>query len=497
MKIGSGWRSGLDLTALDNLKKESLEIDLDKDFRYKFNNTGFLSLQNVKGQAQNENISTVRITADHGFVYVASKEFFFYSDKTSILLDPIDQTEIVPEYIRVALGYDSGIPDQVYSKYSFSGIPTFLTPMVVSRLTTKDYETPLVVKNTLNLEDVDRNTVTKLANKLTGIEEPIVEIFEVDSMRDLNGTQNEIINPTKYIYNPFDGLIYIKGEEERILVEFESTTNKRVNLGKKFSPSRTGKDRGILALSANVAKTRGSNVSTVSRRLLDIQGSTIYINQDPGDSVRVVPETRYQLENGDYLEYETLENNSEYAVIQTPNPNVEIFLSSVRVGKTNNAGTAIVPILAYLETVMHMPFLRTGSTVISVYPAPSGIVAGKLRVKIYAIESETLIATEDFLINKQKQRVSVASSERVSQYIPKLTTSAIISQAINIDDITLFKLRETYDPLIAGLPVVDARLSGDSSVELMFEAQPEGSLIFYDSLPFRVIDKLGGGNYGI
>lgn len=497
MKISSTWRSGSDLTALENLKKEPLDVDLDKDFKYRFDNIGLLSLRGIKGQASNDNIAAVKITADHGYVYVASKEFFFYSDKKSILVDPIAKSDSVPEYVRVALGYVSGVQDQVYTTFTLSGVPTFLTPIVATRLTTKDYESPLVVKNTLSLDDVDRSVVTKLQYRLTGIEEPVVEVFEVDSIKELNDTKNEILDPSDYIYNPFDGLVYVKGDENKLLFEYEKTFDKRVSLGKKFSPARTGKDRGVLALSTGVAKGRGDNVSTVSRRLLDIQGSTIYINQDISDSVRILPQTRYQDAAGNYVAYETLDNNLEYAFIQTSLPDTELFVSSVRVGKTATNGTAYVPILGYLENGTHQSFVRKGSSIVSLYPSPSGIIAGKLRVVIYALESETVIATEDFLINKQKQRVSIASSERVSKYIPKGDTSVVLSELINIDNIILLKLRESYDPFATGIAVKDATLKGDSSIELMFEAQPEASLIFYDTLPFRVIDKAGGGNYGI
>lgn len=499
MKIGANWRSGVDTNTLLNIDKTPIDVDIDKDFRYKFDNEGLLAVRGVKGKATNENISAVEISADHGFLYVASKEFFFYSDKQSILLNPASVSDAIPEYIKVALGdYQSGITNQVYSQYVLSGVPTFLTPMVVNRVTTSDYESPLIIKNTLSLDDVDRNTVTKLSKRLTGIEEPIVEIFEVDSIKTINSTENAIINPGTYVYNPFDGLIYAKGTPETILVEYEATFDKRVVLGKKFSPSRTGKEKGVLSLSSAIAKGRGDNVSTVSRRLLDIQGSTIYINQDAGDSVRLVFETRYQKEDESYVEYETLENNLEYAVIQTPYANTELFVSTVRVGKTDSAGTAIVPILGYGESGTHKSIIRSGSVAVNIYPAPSGLVAGKLRVKIYALESETIIATEDFLINKQKQNVSVASYQRISSYVPKNETSYILSETINLDNITILKLRDTYNPFAVSRVVNNIQLEGDTSVKLMFDPDSiEASLIFYDTLPFRVIDSSGGGNYGI
>lgn len=496
MKVGANWRSGVDLTALGQLSKEVIDIDINRDFKYRFDNEGLLAIRGIPGKATTENISAVKLTADHGFLYVASKELFFYSDKKSVLLDPVTTKE-VPEYIRVALGYSSGVQEDVYTTYTFSGVPTFLTPLVIDRLTAKDMERPLIIKNTQKLDDIDKNTITKLENRLTGLEEPIVEIFEVDSIKTINSTSNDIIDPSLYIYNPFDGVIYSKGEYGPVSVEFESSFDKRVELGKKFSPSRTGKEKGMLSLSPNLVKTRGSQVSTVSRRVLERQGSIIYVSQEPQDSIRIVVETRFQDENGNYFEYETLENNLEYAAIQAAVWNKDIYMNSVRIGRFNSSGYAIVPIVGYAEDSIHSSFIITGSEKININLTDSGIVNGILRVKIYDLESETLISTEDFTVNKQLKKVLVASPELTTKYIPTGDTYTNITNVANVDKIYLLKLRDSYNINASHILPSSITIDGSHSVRVDFQSQAEGCLLFYDTISFRIVPATGGGTYGV
>jgi hypothetical protein len=496
MKVGANWRSGVDLSALGKLSKEAIDIDINRDFKYRFDNEGLLAVRGVPGKATTENISAIKLSAEHGFLYVASKELFFYSDKKSILLDPVITKE-VPEYIKVALGYSSGIQEDTYTTYTFSGIPTFLTPLVIDRLTAKNMETPLIIKNTQKLDDIDKNTITKLENRLTGLEEPIVEVFEVDSIKTINGTTNDIIDPSLYIYNPFDGVIYSKGEYGTISVEFESSFDKRVELGKKFSPSRTGKEKGMLSLSPNLVKTRGSQVSTVSRRVLERQGSTIYINQESQDSVRILVETRYQDEDGNYFEYETLENNLEYAAIQAAVWNKDIYINSVRIGRFNSSGYAIVPIVGYAEDSIHSSFIVTGSEKINVNLTNSGIINGTLRVKIYDIESETIIATEDFTINKQLQKVLVANPELTTKYVPTGDEYCILTKVVNLDRIYLLKLRDSYNINASQILPNKISLDGAYSIRIDFQSQAEAVLAFHEVIPFRIVPATGGGTYGV
>jgi hypothetical protein len=347
------------------------------------------------------------------------------------------------------------------------------------------------------LDDINKNTITKLENKLTGIEEPIVEIYEVDTVRKINDTKHDILNPSLYIYSPFDGLIYAKGEYEKILVEFEATFDKRIELGRKFSPSRTGKEKGMLSLSPNLVKTRGSQVSTVSRRVLERQGSIIYINQEPKDSIRVVVETRYQDSEGNYIDYETLENNLEYASIQSSLSNKDIYLNSVKIGRLNSSGHAIVPILGYARHSIHSSFIVTGSEKIPISITNSGIVSGILRVKIYDIESETILATEDFIVNKQLQKILVANPENRSIYIAPNINSVVLQNVVNLDNLRIMKLRDSYASNVTPISISSVELFGDYNIIVKFTIQSEAVLVFCDTIPFRIVSASGGGTYGI
>ncbi len=71
---------------------------------------------------------------------------------------------------------------------------------------------------------------------------------------------------------------------------------------------------------------------------------------------------------------------------------------------------------------------------------------------------------------------------------------------INVYNIRVVKGRNTYNLPIEEVQINSFQLSsGEDSVSVIvnFEEQEESVLVEYDTLPFRVISKAGGGNYGI
>lgn len=501
MIVGSNWKSGLDLNALDNIKSRKADVKVDLEFKYRFNNKGMLSSQEIKGVADESQISSIEIVADHGFIYVASKEFFCYAHKEIVIFDSVITSD-VPEYVRVSLGsyYESGVPGEVYSILTTSGIPTFMTPMVITRFVTSDYEKPIVVKEVKNLESIDRNDILTMEKRYTSIEEPVVEIYETDTIKELHQNSNNIISPSKYIYNPFDGKVYIKGIVERAALEYEVAINKEFLLGSKFAPSRTGLEKGILALVPDKVEAAKQGISSINRRLLDRKGSNIFINQSDSSSVSIVPKTVYTDSNSVELEYTTLQNNLEYAFCRFySNPNTDIYIGSVKVGRTDSQGNVILPILGFLEEGTHSSIVMTGPGRLDIEATKSGIVSGIMRIYIYSIPSGELLSTEEFLINKQKINVAIADFERTIKYIPKDTTSFDIEQIINIHTLKLVLSRATYHLPATELTINSIALSefNPYAISVSIDNQEEAVVAEYDTLPFRVINSEGGGNYGI
>lgn len=497
MKVGVNWKSGTDLTSLQKVKKEKVDIEVDQDFNYRFDNKGLLSERGLFRKAPEENIASVKVTAEHGFLYMSSKEFFFYSDKKTVLVDPI-HTDTVPEYIMVSLGSNSGIPEEFYTIYSFSGIPTFLTPMVLTKLSAKDIEAGIVVRDTLHLEEVNRKLITKLEEKVSGVEEPVVEIYETETIKKLNSTRNNIVNPSNYIYNPFDGNVYVKGIHDKMLIEFESSLHKRVELGKKFSPSRTGKDKGMLVLTTAENATRASDVSSILRKTLDRYGSVLYVKQNKEDTVILVPKTKYHIADGTFVEYTTVENNFGYALIHTDLTETDIYVSSVLVGRTDNNGNCVVPIVGYIENGYHNNYIVEGPRKVNINMTEIGLVEGTLCVEIYDATTMAKIWTEDFYVNKQRDRVSVANGETKSKYISPGAMSVVVNDIVNIGKAELWKLRDTFNQTSTPIPIELVEVTpGENGVTLYFEPQEEATLLVYETLPFRVAPVYGGGFYGI
>lgn len=501
MIVGSNWKSGLDLNALDNIKSRKADVKVDLEFKYRFNNRGMLSSQEIKGVADESQISSIEVVADHGFIYVASKEFFCYADKEIVIFDSVI-TDDVPEYVKVSLGsyYESGITGEVYSVLNISGIPTFMTPMVITRFVTSDYEKPIIVKEVRDLDSVDRNDILAMEKRYTGVEEPVVEIYETDTIKELHQSSNNIISPSKYIYNPFDGKVYIKGVVERAALEYEVAINKEFLLGAKFAPSRTGLEKGILALVPDKVEEAKQGISSINRRLLDRKGSNIFINQSPTSSVSIVPKTIYTDSNSVELEYTTLQNNLEYAFCRFySNPNTDIYIGSVLVGRSDSQGNVMLPILGFLESGSHSPVVMTGPGRLDIEATRSGIVSGIMRIYIYSIPSGELLSTEEFVINKQKINVAIANSERNIKYIGKSISSFDLEQVINIHKIKIVLSRATYHLPATDILINSIALSEFNSyaISVSIPEQEEAVVVEYDSLPFRVINSQGGGNYGI
>lgn len=500
MIVGSNWKSGTDISSLDNIKSRKADVKVDTDFKYRFNNKGMLSSQEIKGVADESQISSIEVIADHGFIYVASKEFFCYSQKEGVIFNG-NITQEVPEYVKVSLGsyYRSGIYEEVYSVFSTSGIPTFMTTMVITKFATSDYEKPVVVKDIKSLDTIDRTDVLTMEKRYTGVEEPIVEIYETDTIKELHNNSNNIISPSDYIYNPFDGKVYVRGAVDRAFLEYEVSTTKDFLLGSKFAPSRTGLQKGILALVPDSVVSQKQGLSSINRRLLDRKGSNIFINQPESSSVLVIPKTVYTDVEGVELNYITLQNNFEYAFCRfVDNVNTDIYLNSVRIGKTDSQGDVLLPILGYLENGVHTSMVMTGPGRIDINPSFSGIVSGSLKVFIYSASSGELLSVEEFLINKQKINVAIANYQRIVKYIPNGITSFDLKEVINIENIKVSKLRDSYnfgDPI----SISDLSLSKYDSfgINVKVPSVPEALVVQYDTLPFRVINSQGGGNYGI
>lgn len=500
MIVGANWKSGTDISALDNIKSRKADVKVDTDFKYRFNNKGMLSSQEIKGVADESQISSIEIIADHGFIYVASKEFFCYSQKEGVIFDG-DITREVPEYVKISLGgyYRSGISEEVYSVFPTSGIPTFMTPMVITRFATSDYEKPVVVKDVKSLDSINRLDILTMEKRYTGVEEPIVEIYEADTIKKLHNNSNNIISPSNYIYNPFDGKVYVRGVVERAFLEYETSITKDFLLGGKFAPSRTGLQKGILALVPDSVVSQKQGLSSINRRLLDRKNSNIFINQPKSSSVLLIPKTVYTNAEGVELNYLTLQNNFEYAYCRfADNVNTEIYLNSVRVGKTDLQGDALLPILGYLENGIHTQIVMTGPGRVDVNPSLSGIVSGSLKVFIYSGSSGELLAVEEFVINKQKINVAIANCQRITKYIPNGVTSFDLKEIINIENMKVSRLRDSYN-LGDPVPISDLSLSKYDSfgINVKVPSVSEALIVQYDTLPFRVISPQGGGNYGI
>ena len=204
MIVGSEWNSGAENKALGHPKAVSNSPEYDTDFKYKFNKNGLLEAQGIKPNNEIE-LESVSLVVDHGYSYVASKEMFLYAEKVVDVLNP-EHVDIIPPHIKVALfGTEDAVPLGVgsgltsgYAKFRLTGIPALMTPMVVTELKDEGILFPKTITVQKGLNEIDRRTLTYLKNRVTGLEEPIADIYEVDTIRKLNDTKSTPIDPRNY-----------------------------------------------------------------------------------------------------------------------------------------------------------------------------------------------------------------------------------------------------------------------------------------------------------
>jgi len=497
--VGKKWLSGSDSTSLGKVEGYQEPIIQDLNHTVRFNKEGFLVDQGI-GPTVESATQDISYIVEHGYVYVASKEMFLYADKLSEITDPtILLGAEVPSYIRTVFndlevpgtGVPSGLPYSVFNM----GIPKLMTPLIV-------YEYPVagpstVIRTEKLLNEIDREDLTIPEGKNTGIEEPIAEIYEVETINKLNESEHEIINPDDYIYDPTTSNLFIQGIRGRILVQYEDSDEPRVKLGKDFSASRIGKDSGLLILSTkakDVAEAKATRADIIS------QGTTLYIKQGESDSVILDISTLYKDSTGNVLDYETMENNSRYAYISlSQEEEIDIYIEHLYIGRSNESGIAIVPIIAWAGDSSHGQVIIEGRKNITLYSSPGNMYTGKVRIKLIDPSSGLTVREEDYSLLANIPNVSVGSAEERVLFVAPGTDEIELPDGVLFHLTEMQGLHQVYRREEEPITVEDFRLSftGDENVIAVMDPPDTGNYIRYYTYPRAVVAPEGGGTYGI
>lgn len=498
--IGKNWISGSDETSLRNVEKVSEFEGGDPLHKFKFNEGGFLTEQGITREADSP-VTDVSVIADHGYIYVASKEMFLYGDKVVEITDPEYETA-APEYIEVALadelfiGTDnSGIPSGIpYSVFDM-GTPKLMSPMIVYEYPTPGPKT--IIRNEKLLNEIDRSEITIPDGKVTGFEEPIAEIYESPKVRELNRSKNDIINPDNYIYDLISGKLWVRGTVGRVAVEYENSPIPRVKLGRDFSASRVGRDSGLLVLTTS--KEDKSEIKS-SRANITTRGSSVFIKQPDEATVEVELSTVYSNSDGEDFTYRTIENNGKYALISIEDveEGEEIYIENVLVGTASSDGTAIVPVLGKASEDLHGKTSVSGQGELRVFSIENSPYKGRIKITITDPENGDLIASEIFEAESFIPNVSVGSAERRTIFIAPGTEYVEIESIVRTGEIFIQDIHETYRKNVEKALVEDIEISSVSdSVRINFESVTTGSYLDYYTYNKVIVEEEGSGFYGL
>ena len=497
MIILEDWQSGAEYKALKDAKMTSPAVVNNESNLYEFDNNGLLLDQGKVESIPISYLSSVTALVDHGFVYLASREFFLYSQKHVLLAEPNDVLDMseLPEHIRVAFGYISGIPSNVpVSVFYISGIPTWDTPMIVSRLIDKRWSRPLVITANNTLNTIDRGKLNFFPGKNTGIEEPMAEVYNNEKLRSIHKDEDVIVKPDKHLYDPLTSSLYVKEDMDVALVEYETSPTREVTLGNNFSASNIGKEFGLLSL---IQDSKGSGEFSnigLGRRVISLAGSSIYVSIPEGVVAYVIPQTVYIKEDGSEFQYESLYNNNGYVVI---NP-LEDYTGKLYtttgqlVGKVEDV--TILPIVAYLNDEIHTTTQIDKTTKFTVVPSEKGLISSDFRITVAT--DVAIIAEERMFVNKTLSKTSVGGPSEKSAYIKAGESSIVVDDIIDVGSSRARLLRDVYKLENQDIDILMWDL-GDVGVEISIDPQSEDAVLIYKTYTHRIVGKLGGDLYGI
>lgn len=506
MRIGKNWISGADTCALANPEAISNSPEYDTDFKYKFNKNGLLESQGAKPTNKVE-LESVSLVVDHGYFYVASKEMFIYGDKMVDILNP-EHVHEVPIHIYIALyGSATGTPLGVasgmtsgYSKFRLTGIPTLMTPMVVSELKDEGIVYPKTIEVTKRLNEVDRRTLTFLKNRVTALDEPVADIFEVESVRKLNDTKSDPIDPRMYAYDHFSNTLYVAAPVGPSAIEYETSCDGRVDLGKNFSPLQTGKYSGTVVLSPGSELNAGSVVTARRASILSAKGSRFFINLPDGVSAYLTVQTIYTDKSGNEIGYIALENNDVYCVALMNAKSEPIYMGSVLVGQTDEEGIAILPIAGLTSEGLHGEVLLTSKRAVNVIPSPILLTAASVRIRAEEANVRTLLG-EIVVPMKSSSNLTTATYSPLVAYgvAPKKRTITVSGgyrwYAAHLQEVLATSVSGSEGENQFYTLALD--YNDRTAVKVSFTSSLKPRVFLVNSMSAKIMQEQGGDFYGL
>lgn len=506
MIVGSEWNSGAENKALGHPKAVSNSPEYDTDFKYKFNKNGLLEAQGIKPNNEIE-LESVSLVVDHGYFYVASKEMFLYAEKVVDVLNP-EHVDIIPPHIKVALfGTEDAVPLGVgsgltsgYAKFRLTGIPALMTPMVVTELKDEGILFPKTISVQKGLNEIDRRTLTYLKNRVTGLEEPIADIYEVDTIRKLNDTKSTPIDPRNYAYDHFTNELYVAAAIGPSAIEYETSCDGKANLGKNFSPLQTGKYSGTVALSVGSELNTGSVVTARRASILSAKGSRFFINLPEGVSAYLSVQTIYNDENGNEIPYMAIENNDVYCLALMNAKSERIYMGSVLVGQTDEEGLALLPIAGLTTDGLHGELLITEKRAVTVIAPPILVTAARVRVR--AEESNVRTVLGEIIVPMKSPSNNTG-----------VTHSSVIAHAVAPGKRVLYvtggyrwfeaQLQNARDIVLQGSSSANMYFqaaidySNRQAVKVTFSSSQRARVFSVSSMNVKMMQKGGGDFYGL
>lgn len=512
LKVAANWFSGTDETALSRTHVEKTGTGLDALYRYRFNEDGFLDDNNVPSPKASFD-ENVDLLVEHGYCFISSKELFIYSKKTVEVHTPdYSNGEGIPKHVLIALGsprsadtVGSGVPGSgLFSIISLLDIPTYMTPMVITELT--DNEALVINADELDVStyfnESSNKELTVLSSRFTGLEETAADIYEVETIKDLNlSTDTLIVNPDRYVYDHLSNKVYLNGFIKRSAVEYEVSNVKEAILERNFRVSQIGRESGILNIGSEEDFLRaGGNLLQSGKRNIDLQGTQVFINQEATQSVVVEIRTIIYDSDGNEVPYRTLTNNLGYAhILAEAHPNVQLYLSNILIATTDDDGVAIIPILGYADEGIHGRYTVTGKKRIVLTVEESVKFDGELAIFVYDAQGIELIQEERFLVRNDFPVVSVGSTEDVVLYVSPGTEFVHIEDVILSRPLYINGVHNSWtnneDPTeITAIGISYVNLK---ALTLIFPSVASGRYIKYPQLNFKVVTGEGGPGYGI
>lgn len=437
IRVGRYWSSGADDELLTDIRfKRLVPASVVQDGFF----VGESGVINVDPSQSSDIQEAIEARGKHGYVWIGSREYFIYSNKKFELATPVPNV-IPPSWIeRVLIRETQNVPIR---GYRLSDIPRFDTPIIVSAVPEEFV--------------LDENLI--LSGRFNRLRDRIAETFETPALSTTNLSAYQTLSPDRYIYEPTTEILWIAGNPEKVLVEYEAATTKRFTFSRSFTPLRLGMDKGLLSLVFK-KRTKHYNKVVTNQNIYRKSPFRIKVSYLDTGNYELIAKPVFTDASGNTLIYTIVDSNENYMVINTIADSL-IYSRDIPVGKTDSNGVAIVPKFVRITGAQSNSLRKavTSGEEVEFVVNPSGRLSFELEISLVRMPTEQTVSSSTVIVTLPSAITTFGQLGKAPIYFSP-ASNGITETVIEQDLILLDKvIAYTFDSLYNGTTIGDGHIA--------------------------------------